>query len=147
MASVPLKTSDVKSAARLPKDLRQTLDRALQRSIELESEREGREHHGQENRDLWKQVLIPQHMLLDNRVRPPDLAVFAAIASFADMGAGARGTKCCWPSVAAIQARSVGYSRSSVLRAIDRLDAWGYLRRERRSGGRGRTTMYKLVSI
>lgn len=98
---------------------------------------------------MWKQeprshVTMSVTILVDSKVRPVDVAVFAALCSYG----GSKDPsvrRWAWPSIDAIQTRSAGLKRTAVKASLNRLEAWGYIINRIPRGHKGRsTTMYSF---
>ena len=73
----------------------------------------------------WHFTLIENSVIEDERLLPSEKLVYIVLSKFASR------ERCCFPSLSTI-AKLSGYSKSTVVRAINRLCHLGYLRKERR---------------
>lgn len=88
-------------------------------------------------------VTIPADILGDPYVRPADVTVFVALASYAGR-AGRDGRRVAWPSVRAIAARAPGIEHRQAQRIMARLIRFGYVYRIHR-GSTGRSNWYSFL--
>ena len=73
----------------------------------------------------WHFTLIENSVIEDERLLPSEKLVYIVLSKFASQ------ERCCFPSLSTISKLS-GYSKSTVVRAINRLCHLDYLRKERR---------------
>ena len=73
----------------------------------------------------WHFTIVENVVIEDERLLPSEKLVYIVLSKFASQ------ERCCFPSLSTISKLS-GYSKSTVVRAINRLCRLGYLRKERR---------------
>ena len=73
----------------------------------------------------WHFTIVENVVIEDERLLPSEKLVYIVLSKFASQ------ERCCFPSLSTISKLS-GYSKSTVVRAINRLGHLGYLRKERR---------------
>ncbi len=88
----------------------------------------------------WHFTIVENSVIEDERLLPSEKLVYIVLSKFASQ------ERCCFPSLSTISKLS-GYSKSTVVRAINRLGHLGYLRKERRKNEvRGNiSTFYTLA--
>ena len=73
----------------------------------------------------WHFTIVENSVIEDEQLLPSEKLVYIVLSKFASQ------ERCCFPSLSTIVKLS-GYSKSTVVRAINRLGHLGYLRKERR---------------
>ena len=73
----------------------------------------------------WHFTIVENSVIEDEQLLPSEKLVYIVLSKFASQ------ERCCFPSLSTI-AKLSGYSKSTVVRAINRLSSLGYLRKERR---------------
>lgn len=87
----------------------------------------------------YRHVRIPVSLLEDSDVTPAAIAVYAALAKYANAHLQ------CWPSVKAV-AETAKLSRRTVFRELQWLEDGWFIRRQQRKGPKGQaTTLYTLT--
>ena len=73
----------------------------------------------------WHFTIVENVVIEDERLLPSEKLVYIVLSKFASQ------ERCCFPSLSTISKLS-GYSKSTKMKAINRLSSLGYLRKERR---------------
>lgn len=89
----------------------------------------------------WTHIRIDISLLNDRRVKAPELAVYAGVVCHAELGTGEA-----FPSVDRLGAYA-GLGRTSVKSALSKLEEWGYIRIEHRSGAASVFTVLRPPSL